>query len=68
MGAYRDELHALRQRTPIGVRHGLALLQQTNGDVAAASSRNTPSIGKTNNPPFAVQILFANCVYWASEQ
>ncbi|WBA43998.1 hypothetical protein [Hymenobacter canadensis] len=38
MGAYQEELHALRQRTPIGVRHGLVLLQQTNGDVAAAES------------------------------
>lgn len=36
MGAYLAELSALRQRTPIGVRHGLALLQQTNGNVAAA--------------------------------
>jgi hypothetical protein len=38
MGAYLAELSALRQRTPIGVRHGLALLQQTNGDVAAAEA------------------------------
>ena len=36
MGAYLAELQALRQRTPIGLRHGLALLQQTKGDVAAA--------------------------------
>jgi len=38
MGAYREELHALRQRTPIGVGHGLVLLQQTHGDVAAAEA------------------------------
>lgn len=38
MGAYLAELSALRQRTPIGVRHGLALLQQTNGNVAAAEA------------------------------
>lgn len=38
MGAYLAELRALRQRTPIGVRHGLALLQQTNGNVAAAEA------------------------------
>ena len=36
MEAYLEELHALRQRTAIGVRHGLALLQRTHGDVAAA--------------------------------
>jgi hypothetical protein len=38
MAAYQAELSALRQRTPIGVRHGLVLLQQTQGDVAAAES------------------------------
>ena len=38
MEAYREELHALRQRTAIGVRHGLVLLGQTNGDVAAAEA------------------------------
>jgi hypothetical protein len=38
MGAYLDELHALRQRIAIGVRHGLVLLQQTRGDVAAAEA------------------------------
>ena len=38
MGAYLVELRALRQRTPINMRHGLVLLQQTNGDVAAAES------------------------------
>lgn len=38
MDAYRDELHALRQRTAIGVRHGLVLLAQTNGDVGAAEA------------------------------
>jgi hypothetical protein len=36
MAAYLAELRALRQRTPIGLRHGLALLLQTNGEVAAA--------------------------------
>jgi hypothetical protein len=38
MGAYLEELRALRQRTPIGVRHGLTLLHQTTGDVAAAEA------------------------------
>ncbi|WP_208175210.1 hypothetical protein [Hymenobacter negativus] len=38
MESYRNELHALRQRTAIGMRHGLVLLQQTNGDVAAAEA------------------------------
>jgi hypothetical protein len=38
MGAYLAEVSALRQRMAIGVRHGLALLQQTNGDVAAAEA------------------------------
>lgn len=38
MAAYQAELSALRQRTPIGVRHGLVLLQQTQGDVAAAAA------------------------------
>lgn len=38
MGAYLAELLALCQRTPIGMRHGLALLQQTKGDVAAAEA------------------------------
>jgi hypothetical protein len=38
MGAYLEELRALRQRTPIGMRYGLALLQQTNGEVAAAEA------------------------------
>jgi hypothetical protein len=38
MGAYLEELHALRQRIPIGMRHGLVLLQQTDGDIAAAES------------------------------
>jgi hypothetical protein len=38
MEAYWEELRALRQRTPIGMRHGLALLQQTNGEVAAAEA------------------------------
>jgi hypothetical protein len=38
MGAYLEELRALRQRTSIGMRHGLALLQQTNGEVAAAEA------------------------------
>ena len=38
MGAYLQELSALRQRTAIGVRHGLALLHQTTGDVVAAEA------------------------------
>jgi hypothetical protein len=38
MGAYLTELSALRHRIPIGVRHGLALLHQTNGDVATAEA------------------------------
>jgi hypothetical protein len=38
MGAYVAELQALRQRTPIGLRQGLVLLQQTQGDVAAAEA------------------------------
>jgi hypothetical protein len=38
MGAYLEELSALRHRTPIGVRRGLALLYQTNGDVGAAEA------------------------------
>lgn len=38
MAAYQAELSALRQRLPIGVRHGLVLLQQTQGDVAAAAA------------------------------
>ncbi|MDO7846830.1 hypothetical protein Q5H92_10715 [Hymenobacter sp. M29] len=38
MEAYREELHTLRHRTAIGVRHGLVLLGQTNGDVAAAEA------------------------------
>ena len=38
MVAYRDELDALRQRIAIGVRHGLVLLQQTAGNVAAAEA------------------------------
>jgi hypothetical protein len=38
MNAYLEELRALRQRLPIGIRHGLALLLQTNGDVAAAET------------------------------
>jgi hypothetical protein len=38
MAAYQAELSALRQRLPIGVRHGLVLLQQTQGDVAAAEA------------------------------
>jgi hypothetical protein len=38
MEAYRDELHALRQRIAIGLRHGLTLLHQTQGDVAAAEA------------------------------
>lgn len=38
MAAYQTELSALRQRTPVGVRHGLVLLQQTQGDVAAAEA------------------------------
>ena len=38
MEAYRDELHALRQRTAVGMRHGLVLLGHTNGDVAAAEA------------------------------
>lgn len=38
MGAYLKELSALRQRTAIGMRHGLALLQSTNGDVEAAEA------------------------------
>jgi cytochrome bd-type quinol oxidase subunit 1 len=38
MGAYLAALQVLRQRTPIGMRHGLALLQQTKGDVAAAEA------------------------------
>jgi hypothetical protein len=38
MVAYQAELRALRQRTPIGVRHGLMLLQQTQGDVATAEA------------------------------
>lgn len=38
MEAYREELRTLRQRAPIGVRHGLALLHQTKGDVAAAEA------------------------------
>jgi hypothetical protein len=38
MAAYLEELSALRHRTPIGVRHGLALLHQTKGDVAAAEA------------------------------
>jgi hypothetical protein len=38
MGAYLEELQVLRQRTPVGMRYGLALLQQTNGEVAAAEA------------------------------
>jgi hypothetical protein len=38
MEAYRDELHALRQRIAIGLRHGLTLLHQTQGDVGAAEA------------------------------
>jgi hypothetical protein len=38
MAAYQAELSILRQRTPIGVRHGLVLLQQTQGNVAAAEA------------------------------
>lgn len=38
MEAYWEELRTLRQRTPIGLRHGLALLQQTKGEVAAAEA------------------------------
>jgi hypothetical protein len=38
MGAYLQELRALRQRIAIGVRHGLVLLYQTNGDVVAAEA------------------------------
>ncbi|MBO2008085.1 hypothetical protein [Hymenobacter negativus] len=38
MGLYLEELSALRQRAATGVRHGLALLHQTNGDVAAAEA------------------------------
>jgi hypothetical protein len=38
MAAYQAELSALRQRLPIGVRQGLVLLQQTQGDVAAAAA------------------------------
>jgi hypothetical protein len=38
MAAYQAELSILRQRTPIGVRHGLVLLQQTQGDIVAAEA------------------------------
>lgn len=38
MGKYLQELSALRQRVAIGMRHGLALLHQTDGDVAAAET------------------------------
>jgi NAD-dependent oxidoreductase involved in siderophore biosynthesis len=38
MGAYLQELRDLRQRIAIGVRHGLVLLHQTNGDVVAAEA------------------------------
>lgn len=38
MEAYLEELRVLRQRIAIGVRHGLVLLHQTNGDVAAAEA------------------------------
>ena len=38
MEAYKQELSALRQRVAIGMRHGLALLHQTNGNVAAAET------------------------------
>lgn len=38
MEAHLEELRALRQRIAIGVRHGLVLLRQTNGDVAAAEA------------------------------
>lgn len=38
MGAYLEELRILRQRMPIGLRYGLALLQQTKGEVAAAEA------------------------------
>jgi hypothetical protein len=39
MATYLKELNALRQRVAIGTRHGLALLHQTNGNVAAAEFR-----------------------------
>jgi NAD-dependent oxidoreductase involved in siderophore biosynthesis len=38
LGAYLQELRALRQRIAIGVQHGLVLLYQTNGDVVAAEA------------------------------
>lgn len=38
MGVYQEELSALRQRIAIGMRHGLVLLHQTSGDVAAAEA------------------------------
>jgi hypothetical protein len=38
MKAYLPALRVLRQRTPIGVRQGLALLHQTKGDVVAAET------------------------------
>jgi hypothetical protein len=29
---YKDQLEILRQRIPVGVRHGLILLEKTDGD------------------------------------
>jgi NACalpha-BTF3-like transcription factor len=33
---YKDQLEILRQRIPVGVRHGLILLEKTDGDLEKA--------------------------------
>ena len=33
---YKDKLEILRQRIPVGIRHGLPILEKVNGDLKKA--------------------------------
>lgn len=57
---YKEELDLLRQQIPIGIRHGLNLLDRTNGDIHLARSLFEDEliaiiIGKTSVLPEVAQ-------------